>query len=176
MTIQANFSQIEDWLTQHAAPLSRAFQTAATLENIQHTEAALQVTFPKSVREAYLAHNGEVKASYGLFGCYRWLSLAEVITLHNEMKGIEEIHQFGDFTPSFMLPLLISGGGDFYYVESVSSADEESEVIDWWHEVPTRDVKFPSFSNMLETFVNDLQAGQYLYRPKFKGLIHQGNY
>ena len=177
MTIQANFKQIENWLSQHAPLLSPAFQSAATLENIQQTEEALQVIFPRSVREAYLARNGEVKVSYGLFGCYRWLSLDEVIATHNEMKLIEETHQFGDFTPGFMIPLLMSRGGDFYYEESVSSAEAESEIIEWWHEVPTRDVKFPSFRGLVETFVQDLQAARYLYKPAdFRGLIHQDSY
>ena len=63
-------------------------------EVLYHTWCFCQITFPRSVRDAYLVHNGEKRWSDGLFGTWRWLTLQEVVFHHNELAQIEEQYHF----------------------------------------------------------------------------------
>jgi cell wall assembly regulator SMI1 len=165
MEVADLFIQIELWLQHNAKPLLGIFNAPATLAQIQEAERELGVIFPASVKQAYLVHNGEKDISEGLFGTWKWLSLDNVVLMHDELKNIEQEFKFGDFQPGFMIPLLESGGGDLYYVESVENEGDESEVMEWWHEQPTRDVQYANFYEMLSTFVRDLHGDRYVYIP-----------
>ncbi|MBW4620874.1 MAG: SMI1/KNR4 family protein [Cyanosarcina radialis HA8281-LM2] len=174
MEVADRFTQIELWLQENAKPLLGIFNPPATLSQIQKAESELGAIFPASVKQAYLIHNGEKDISEGLFGTWKWLSLGEMVLRHDELKNIEQEFKFGDFKPGFMIPLLESGGGDLYYVESVENEGDESEVIEWWHEQPTRDVKYENFNNMLSTFVKDLHGDRYVYIPNdLHALVHK---
>lgn len=68
------------------------------------------------------------------------------------------------------IPVLISPGGDALYVES----GPESEIIEWWHERPSRDVKHDNFKEFLHWFANELQEGEYVYLPEdVSGLVEK---
>jgi cell wall assembly regulator SMI1 len=144
----------------------------ATPEKLAMTEKALGAAFPPSVRESYLRHDGEVPRSGGMFGLWDWLTLDEVVQQTEEMRKIEEEFEFGDFEPGFMLPILMSGGGDLRYVEA-SKDRAETPVIEWWHEVPTRDVQYPSFEAMLEDFATRLENGEFTQPNGLTGLIDE---
>ncbi|CAF5001906.1 unnamed protein product, partial [Rotaria socialis] len=86
----------------------------------------------------------------------------EIIQWNNEQKQYGQKHQFLDFKPSLMIPLLVSNN-DFRYVEtSGDDGLEETPVIEWNHEQPSRDVKYGSFENYLSTFAERLEFGEYI--------------
>lgn len=167
-TVTAAFARIEAWLEVQAPALKALLNPPADPAHIAELEQALACRLPDSVREAYALHDGESSESNGLHGTWRWLPLAEVRAVYNEQLLIEAEYHFGDFGPG-MIPLMQSGGGDLYYVEACpepADAACESELIEWWHEQPSREVQAASFAAFWQTFADALEAGGvYVYRP-----------
>lgn len=172
-SVAASFALIEAWLETHAPTLKSYLNPPATPEQISLFEKQLTCRLPDSVREAYGLHDGESSASNGLHGTWHWLPLAEVQAVIAEHRLIEAEYHFGDFVPELMIPIMQSGGGDLYYVEScihpaaAAQTGAESEVIEWWHEQPTRVVIAPSFAGLWQKFAEDLETGAYVYRPDY---------
>lgn len=171
-SVTHSFALIEAWLDSQAAPLKAHLNPPAPSAQINLLQQQLGWRLPDSVIEAYALHDGESQASHGLYGTWRWLPLAEIRAIVEEQRLIEAEYHFGDFVPELMIPVMQSGGGDLYYVESCihpAAADQsgsESEVIEWWHEEPTRDVIAPGFAALWQKFAADLEMGVYVYRPK----------
>ncbi|CAF2072352.1 unnamed protein product [Rotaria magnacalcarata] len=163
MSVQESFSRIESWLSKNAPNvLHQLNKPISSVDELDKAEAILGAKFPPSVREAYTYHDGESTESTGLFGGWRWLPLREIIQWNNEQMQYGQKHQFLDFKPSFMIPLLVLNN-DLRYVEtSGDDGLEETLVIEWNHEQPSRDVKYGSFANYLSTFAERLESGEYI--------------
>lgn len=148
MSVSESFSRIESWLSHNAPGVLRQLNGPITSTNeLDKAEEILGAKFPPSVREAYTYHNGESRNSKGLFGCWRWLPLQEIIEWNDEEKNNVQKYRLIDFKPSFMIPLLQSTTSehDLRYVEtSGDDGQEETPVIEWNHHQPTRDVKYGS--------------------------------
>ena len=166
MTVEDSLKTIRSWLQANAAPLNDELNAPASTDDISAFEAESGLTLPGSVRAAYAAHNGEKVSSDGIFGTWRWLPLDEVVA--NRQQLLES----GAGWTGNAIPILLSGGGDYFFVESVDAENGESPVFEWWHEQPTRDAKYPNFAAMLENFAELLERGQYVYLPdELAGLI-----
>ncbi|MFD1218438.1 SMI1/KNR4 family protein [Microbulbifer celer] len=160
-SVSGYFQAIRSWLEKNASSIKKNLNDAASEADISRIESELKIVIPEKVREAYLIHNGEKTDSDGLFGLWRWLSLGE-------MKV--EFHKLQDDSDSNVarIPLLLSPGGDILYVESGSSG----EIVEWWHERPSRDVKHSDFQAYLKWFVAKLYEGGYVYLPgEMAGLV-----
>jgi len=166
MTVENSLETIRLWLEANAAPLNNELNLPASTEDVSAFEAKAGLILPSSVRAAYAVHDGEKVSSDGIFGTWRWLPLDEVLS--NRQQLLES----GISWSGSVIPVLLSGGGDYYFVESVDTETGESQVFEWWHEQPTRDSKHPSFAAMLENFAELLEQGQYVYLPdELTGLI-----
>jgi hypothetical protein len=148
MSVSESFARIESWLSKNASnvllQLNKPITTSAELDK---AESILGAKFPPSVREAYTYHDGESSKSTGLFGNWRWLPLREIIEWNDEQKQNVTKYKLTNFKPSFMIPLLESTTThhDLRYVEtSGDDGQEETPVIEWNHDQPTRDVKYGS--------------------------------
>jgi hypothetical protein len=160
-TVSGYIGAIESWLDSNANPVKSNLNGPATEIELSAIESELCLTIPISIKQAYLLHNGEKPDSDGIFGLWRWLPL-------NEVK--REFHLLKDHkdSESIRIPVLLSPGGDILYAES----GEESEIIDWWHEKPTRDVKHSDFKGYLKWFTSRLYQGEYVYLPdEMSGLV-----
>lgn len=148
MSVSESFARIESWLSQNAPGVLRQLNgPISSPSELDKAEEILGAKFPPSVREAYTYHNGEASTSTGLFGYWRWLPLREVIEWNDEQKQNVQKYHLIDFKPSFMIPLLESttSDHDLRYVEtSGEDGQEETPVIEWNHQQPTRDVKYGS--------------------------------
>ena len=166
MSVELSLENVRLWLQANAEPLNQKFNFPATAAEIAAFERQSEVTLPISVRAAYAVHDGEKPSSQGIFGTWRWLPL-------NEVKAIlQQPREFGISLTADMIPILASGGGDYLYVESTTGKSAESEVIEWWHEQPTRNVRHATFAAMLQQFAESLRRGQYVYLPnELVGLI-----
>jgi cell wall assembly regulator SMI1 len=148
MSVSESFARIESWLSKNApSVLQQLNPPILSSDELDKAEEILCAKFPPSVREAYSYHDGESSESKGLFGCWRWLPLREIIEWNDEQKQNVKKYRLFDFKPSFMIPLLESTTSDNYlrYVEtSGDDGQEETLVIEWTHDQPTRDVKYGS--------------------------------
>lgn len=168
LSVKTSFESILVWLQSNAPELVDEFNPPAAEPELAAFENRTGLMLPRTVRAAYAIHNGEKNTSQGIFGGWRWLPLDEVSTIRHNPTA------YGIELAEAMIPVLVSGGGDYFYVEAASTPSEISEVIEWWHEDPVRDVKHVSFAAMLKAFFNDLESGQYVYLPnEFVGLIDQ---
>jgi cell wall assembly regulator SMI1 len=79
------WSRLERQLFLHAADLAASLRPGAGESAIAAFEAVIETRLPDDVREAYLWHDGcdmgddflKAQKALGLFGCHRWLPLAE---------------------------------------------------------------------------------------------------
>lgn len=170
MTVSESWRRTEDWLKENAPGMARNLNPPASREEASDAEKALEVSFPPSLTESYLIHNGESGASDGIFGLWRWFSLDEIVAQNEEMKLIETEYAFGNYEPGLMIPIMEDGGGNLLYVETAT--DGETPVIEWHHEDPVRDVQYESFAAMLEDFVGRLEGGDFVFMPgELMGLV-----
>lgn len=157
------WQKLEHWLTANAPRVLENLNPPASENKIAETEAKLNIKFPPSVRKTYLLHDGQPTEAWGLFGGYRLLSLDDIVDLVEMQVQIEEEYEFGDFDASLMIPLIdLSCTGDFYYVEN-SVNNEETELIEWWHEEPTRNVKATSFEAFFDDFLSQVENGDFIF-------------
>ena len=168
--MKGRWKTIEAWLEENAPEVGRGLEPPTSEAEITTAESAMRVRLPPWVRAAYLIHDGESVESDGLFGLWRLLPLQEVVEVARELATLSDQYGFDDFDSHLMIPILESSG-DHYYVES-SIEGEETPVIEWWQEDPSRDVKAASFAQFVDAFIARLTANQYLYEPGgLQGLI-----
>lgn len=166
----SEWAGIESWLSGHAPALGPLLNAPATQAELDEAERTMGGRFPPSVRAAYLVHDGESKASAGIFGLWRLLPMAEVVREHEARARAELKHHFGTFTAGRDLPLLISPGGEMVSVQA-SSHGEETAVYEHPRHGPRQQVA-PSFAIYLRTFTANLEAGNLVYKPdELQGLI-----
>ena len=170
-SVEVSLQTVRSWLMSNAPPLVELLNAPASEGDLVSFEKQTGLRLPRSVRAAYAIHDGETPSSQGLFGALRWLPLTEVTAIRRRPQD------FGvELTPT-MIPVLVSGGGDYHFVDSVADADEDSAVFEWWHEQPARERRAASFAWMLEKFAESLGEGQYIYQPdEFRGLIHEDDF
>jgi cell wall assembly regulator SMI1 len=173
MDVSHAWRRMEAWLSDNAPVILENLNPPAWAVDVQKAEAALGVRLPPSLVAAYFVHDGESRRSSGMFDGWRWFSLKEVIGQNDFMIGIERMSAFGDYTPGLMIPIMEDMGGNMLYVETSADGKEETPVIEWWHERPTRNVRYPSFGHMLSHFAGRLEKGDYVMRhsAKLPGLI-----
>lgn len=165
-TVETSLSTVRTWLQANAAPLVKQLNPPASADEIDRFETQSGVTLPNSVRAAYAVHNGESQSSQGIFGTWRWLPLDEV------RASRQQLLETGLDLATGAIPILVSGGGDYHYVESVGTGSGESEVFEWWHEQPEREVEYANFATLLAEFAAQLEQGRYVYMPdELVGLI-----
>ena len=169
--MKEKWQKLESWLAANAPKVLEPLNPPASEAEIAATEAAIGMSLPPSVRDSYEVHNGE-KNVWGLFATWQFLPLEEVVGTIEEMEQIEAEYQFGDFDTSLMIPILRSGGGDLYYVER-SYNGEETELIEWWHEDPSRDVKAASFEAFFDEFLQRLESGAVVFDEECGGLVEK---
>src|SRR5271163_3541418 len=106
MSVAESFARIESWLSKNAPSLLvQLNKPISSTDELDKAEAILGAKFPPSVREAYTYHDGESRESKGLFGCWRWLPLHEIIEWTDEQEQNVQKYHLIDFKPSFMIPL-----------------------------------------------------------------------
>lgn len=148
-----SLARIRVWLDENAPPVSALLNPPATLQAIAEAESKWGVTFPASVREAYLVHDGQSHPNRErVFRDWLWLPLDE---LESQFRWTRK-HVDGDE----IIPILESDGVSGC-VRSVEKPGDESEFFSTGD---GSDVVFAdSFSLFLDQFAGELEAGKYVY-------------
>ena len=148
-----SLARIRAWLDENAPGLSALLNPPATLQAIADAESKWGVTFPASVRDAYLVHDGQSHPNRErVLRDWLWLPLDE---LESQFRWTRE-HVDGDE----IIPILESDGVSGC-VRSVEKSGDESEFFSTGD---GSDVVFAdSFSLFLDQFAGELEAGKYVY-------------
>ena len=165
--MKEKWQKLERWLAANVPRVLEGLNPPANEAEIMAAEAAINMSFPPSVRDSYRVHNGEkdywgLKGDWGLFVDWRFMPLEQVVGRIKKMRRIQDELLLDDFDVSLMIPILESGGGDLYCVER-SCNGEETELIELWHEVPSRDVKAASFEAFFDEFLQQLETGAIVF-------------
>ena len=151
------------WLSVNVVFFAEAFNPPASVEEVEETEARLGVTFPRSVRDAYLTFDGHSLDEW-VFGKYRWMPLAELKRVGERPDGL------------LTVPLMLTPGAGYCFVESAAWPDEEPEFVQWQARERS-DVRLAdSFGAYLQQFADDLEAGEHTYRDESEALVRDGDW
>lgn len=168
-----NWERLTRWLRIHAPHLLNNFNEPASEAEISAFEAKINSKLPPTVRASYLIHDGETPESRGIFATWRFLPLAEVAAQIETVRFIAKKvkkKDFDNFDATKLIPVMRSGGGDLYCVEN-SIDGAESELVEWWHESPSRIIKAVNFAVYFADFIEKLENGEIVAIENFNGLV-----
>ena len=146
-------ARIASWLDKNAPDIRALLNPPASLDAVEDAERRWEVTFPASVREAYLLHDGQSHPNRErVFRDWLWLPLDELGSQFRWTKDRVD--------GSEVIPILESDGVSGC-VRSVRAPGEESEFFSTGD---GNDVVFAdSFALFLDQFARELEAGKYVY-------------
>jgi cell wall assembly regulator SMI1 len=181
-TAQVLWQRIESWLSRHAPHAWHMLREGASEGEIQQAEVVMRITLPEDCRASCRIHNGGY--ALDLVTEMQILPLEEIVSLWQVLKDCLDQGSWDDLTPDHFLqdrsrwqtlplqlvwwhPQWIPCGSDRAgncCCLDLAPAPEGSvgQVIDWDHEVGPSRVLASSFMELLTTFANDLEAGEYV--------------
>lgn len=181
--MQELWSRLETWLRANATDVLETLRPGATEEQIAHAEALLSVQFPDDFKAAYRIHNGQDEGS-GLMDGREFLSLERI---QDEWKVWKELLDGGDFGdvssepvgpirtdwwhPAW-IPITYDGSGNHDCLDLAPAAGGQvGQIIDFWHDDPSRSVAAASFGAWFAAFVEECEAGAYVYSDAYNGIV-----
>lgn len=161
--MEDRWKQVEAWIETNAPALASSLQPPATEAAIEEAEQRLDLTFPPSVRQSYLRHDGETDSFAGVLG-YRFLTLDELVNEAESLREIDEDFDY-DFWGDSLIPLFAVGNGDLLCVSDAPDG-EETAFRRWDHESSAREELEPSFPAFVDTVLETFEAGEYEYNEE----------
>jgi cell wall assembly regulator SMI1 len=187
-SIEELWTRLETWLDANAPALVPTLQPGASEAEIQQTEAFLCVQFPDDFKASYRIHNGQENYADGLLYGREFLSLERI---RDEWKVWKELLDGGDFEGSKSqpsgpirddwwnaqwIPITYDGSGNHDCLDlNPAEGGHIGQVIDFWHDESSREIKASSFTAWLATFVEGCENGTYVYSEKYGIVIHTDN-
>jgi cell wall assembly regulator SMI1 len=182
--MESIWKRIEAWLADNGPEVLSSLQAGATDDEISETEAFLEVTFPRDVRDSYRIHNGQLSEGPGLLESRAFLSL-DAIQYHwsvwKELLGNGALTRTksqpdgpirDDWWNPRWIPLTYDGSGNHHCLDlSPAPGGKEGQIILMWHDDPTRSIVARSFKAWLEGFARDLETGEYIYLDEDNALV-----
>ncbi|QDV37574.1 SMI1/KNR4 family protein [Tautonia plasticadhaerens] len=180
------WDRIETWLRANAPECLASLRPGATDEQIAEAEAYLEVSFPEDVRASYRIHDGQESDGPGLLDAEEFLSLGRIRSEWAVWKGLPDGGDFDgirsdldegvrdDWWNPRWIPLTYNGSGDHRCLDlDPAPGREAGQVIEMWHDEPSRPRVAGSFRSWLEGFTNDLEAGRYILSEEYGGLVER---
>lgn len=146
---ESSLQRIHAWLRADTPGYVDMFNPPATIDGIEAVEESLGMRLPISVRDAYLAFDGQPAGSANVL-MFNWLSL------DSAMAELENFKSRSDLRPR--LPIMVTDG-IVAYVEAPDSDSGDSPI--WlWEYRSSRDEKLAdSFGAYLSQLADLMQAG-----------------
>jgi cell wall assembly regulator SMI1 len=143
------------------------------------------VRLPPAVKASYLEHDGQEPDGPRLFDTGEFLSLQRMVELwqrgdslrsEGKLTGLkcspldETIST--DWWHEYWIPLTTDGQNNFQCLDlGTQNLEARGQVIDYWHEEPSRGVEAFSFVEWLTDRVEGAESGEYVYSKKEQGMI-----
>lgn len=158
--MEERWTQLEEWIETNAPAFASTLRPPATAAEIDAAETELGVTFPPSVRQTYLIHNGDDAHWYGVLG-YPILPLSDIVEKTQFLRGIDGDFDY-DFWDDSLIPLLKVTNGDYLCVSDAPDG-AETTFLRWDHESSIREELDPSFAAYVDAVLDAFEAGDYEY-------------
>jgi cell wall assembly regulator SMI1 len=186
------WQRIETWMNTHAPHARQKLLPGASDTEILRAEATMDITFPEDFKTSCRIHNGGY--TLDLVTEMEMLPLEDIVSMWQLHKELEEMETWGDRTPYYFtegvklrwetgplqpvwwhlcwIPCGSDRGGNLCCIDlAPAPGGSEGQIIDWDHEVGPSRVLASSFLELLSTFANDLQSGEYV--DTSRGLAHR---
>ena len=172
-------------------PYTFELNAGASEADFAKQEQVLGYALPEEFKELYRVANGEPDID-GVFASKEWLSIDRIISEYNIWNQIyqegffqhEDGTDFGctpedagikaDFwwNPKW-IPLSADGGGDGKMIDlDPAPSGTAGQIIQMWHDNPTREKEANSLREFLQNYVADLEAGLYVLDAEY-GVVLQ---
>jgi cell wall assembly regulator SMI1 len=175
--MQASWKRIEAWLKGNAPEILVQLLKGAKDNEISSAEKAMSIKFPADVKASYRIHNGQDGRAAPLMGEWQLLSLKNMVSQWKIMKKLVDDGKFEDaiakpigsvradwYNPKW-IPVAYNGAGDFHCLDlDPPPRGHVGQIISFWHMDEKRQMLAKNFSEWLETFANDLEAGKYKFQ------------
>jgi cell wall assembly regulator SMI1 len=190
-TVRDLWERFEIWMSAHAPHLPAGLQDGATPRQIARAEAALQVRLPKDVVESYLIHDGQSHPEcFALYegALFNGSLLLPLETMVKHWSVLKELHDRGgfegirshpdgpirdDWWNPLWIPLTANSSGDHPVCVDLAPAKggKRGQVISWWHADSERILLGPSFRRWFASYIDAVEAGEYVYSDEYGALV-----
>ncbi|MCE1184953.1 MAG: SMI1/KNR4 family protein [Rhodocyclales bacterium] len=182
--MQELWEHFETWLRNHWPEGLKALNPPASAQDIEALEQALGLTLPQDFVACLRLHNGQDSTAGGLFDGAEFLSTHAIL---GQWKIWKDLLDSGDFAgissepaagirndwwnPKW-IPFTHNGGGDHLCLDLAPTPEGQSgQIITMWHDMGNRERLAESFQAWLAHYIQDVQAGRYVYSDDFGGLV-----
>ena len=183
--ISETCSRLETWIKANAPHLTSAINAPATQQEIDDLEKILGANLPEDFVAFLKIHNGQDQDSDGLINTEELLSTDRItdewkvwktllekgdLNLKSEPdKGIKS-----DWWNAKWIPITYDGSGNHYCIDlDPANGGQYGQIIRMWHDSSERELIAPSFKAWLNSYVGDLEKGNYVYSEDWGGIIHK---
>lgn len=165
--------ELHEQLNEHFQPF---LNPPATVEEIEHAEKEMNITFPDDLRALYLVHDGEKESGPGLFFGLPFLSLADMLSEWKVWKDLDEDEELNDIdaysVPQFYIkesyanrhwiPISTDFGGNHIGIDfNPDSAGTVGQVINFGRDEEVKYVIAHQISDLLSFITETLRNGPY---------------
>ena len=174
--MKAVWERIEAWLGENAPRALADLRPPATPQALAALEDGLGMPVPADLREWLSIHDGQPPDSLvGLLDGWIFLGADQVAAAHRTFTGLLAAGDFDGRPASSRdglaravwwsgrwVPFLEGPGGDYLVVDTDPAENgEEGQVVTFWHDYGARKVRAESLTALMQTFLDDLEAGTY---------------
>jgi len=164
-----SWQKLDAWLRAHGPGAFASLKGPASAQEIAVTEATIGIAFPASLRESFLAHDGEVADSSGLFEYWQLLPLDRVKEHWDEFLQLEREYGnrhfgSGEFDAASAIPVMWSNGEIRYLRVTPDNAEAPLYELPR-HGPPVR--LADSWEAYLQEQVRRIDAGELVVEPDF---------
>lgn len=188
MPMQTIFNRIYaqfERLKQHSqSDIDLSFNDGATDDDFAKLEQVLGFELPKEFKDIYCIYNG---LDFGSVLHDDWLSIEQIITNYQILKQLYDEQVFSDdgidfgceldssaikpnywFNPKW-IPFTQSSTADYKMIDlDPSETGTKGQIIQMWHDDPSRELLAVSLTDFFEQFATDLENDKYLIHPKHR--------
>ncbi|WP_066800945.1 SMI1/KNR4 family protein [Moraxella oblonga] len=184
--IHAQFARLKEY---HQSDVDLSFNDGASDDDFAKLEKVLGFALPNEFKEIYRIHNGS--DNNGVFIDEVWFSIDNIISEYqvwidlyngghfkddeNNDYGCEpendEIKSNFWFNPKW-IPLTGNGCGDSKMIDlDPSNTGTVGQIIQMWHDEPSRTLEATSLKALFEKFATDLENDEYIIHPEYEGIV-----
>lgn len=182
------YAQFDRLKQTYQSDIDLSFNDGASDDDFHRLEQVLGFELPNEFKEIYRIHNGA--DNIGVFIDEMWFSIDDIINeyrvwieLYNEGHfsnkdgdcGCEpendEIKSDFWFNPKW-IPLTGNGCGDGKMIDlDPSNSGAVGQVIQMWHDDPSRYLEAISLKALFEQFATDLENDECIIHPDYEGIV-----
>lgn len=182
--IHTQFTRLKE---KYESDVDLSFNDGASDEDFKRLEEVLGFGLPDAFKAVYHIHNGSDNA--GNFIDENWLTIDGIISEYTVWKTLYEEGCFDEdgvdigcepddgiqsnfwFNPKW-IPLTANGCGDGKMMDLDPTSDGTvGQIIQMWHDDPSRTLEAVSLMAFFEKFAQDLENDQYVIHPNYHGVV-----